>query len=189
MGRSGSGKGTQASLLMNLLKKIDPGHPSMSIETGKELRNFIKEPNYTAQVTKTGMEKGELMPEFMPIYLWGKLFVSEYTGNEYLFFDGTPRRLMEAKVLDSVFPFFKLAKPSVIYLDVEHEESVKRLVSRGRELDGHAEIEKRRGWFEVDVKPTIEYYRTNPNVNFLDIDGERSIEEIHADIVKRLGLA
>ena len=49
-------------------------------------------------------------------------------------------------------------------------------------------IKKRKTEYENDVIPTIEWYKTNPNVNFLDIDGERSIEEIHADIVKRLGL-
>jgi hypothetical protein len=38
------------------------------------------------------------------------------------------------------------------------------------------------------VAPTIEYFRNNPRYNFLNIPGERSIEEIHADIAQKLGL-
>ena len=70
------------------------------------------------------------MPKFMCIYVWGRRLVEEYTGNEHLIFDGTPRKLMEAKTLDELFPFFGLEKPWLIYLDVEHDESSKRLSLR-----------------------------------------------------------
>jgi len=133
------------------------------------------------------------MPEFMPIYIWGNLLVSKYSGKENLVFDGTPRKLIEAQVLESLFPFYGLGKPWVIYLDIEHGESIKRLtlrtVAQGRKDDTPEGMENRRKEYEKNVVPIIGWYRAHSNVNFLDIDGERSIEEIHADIVKRVGLA
>ena len=192
MGRYGSGKGTQSALLIDVLKKKDPAHASLYVQTGQEFRQYTKETSYTAVLTKKTIEAGSLMPEFMCVYLWGRLIAEKYTGNEYLVFDGTPRKLMEAQMLEPLFSYYGLDKPYVIYLDVDHEEASNRLAIRGRSSgrpdDGKEQIEVRRKAYEADIVPSIEYYRNNPNINFLDIDGQRSIEEIHADIVKKLGL-
>ncbi|MDE1975405.1 MAG: nucleoside monophosphate kinase [Patescibacteria group bacterium] len=193
MGRYGAGKGTQAKLLIEALAKADPDRKSIHIETGAEFRKFFgSDQNHTAQLTKKVVESGGLMPEFMPIYMWGRLLVSEYTGDEHIVFDGTPRKLLEAKVLDELPSFYGQNKPWLIYLDVDHEESSKRLSLRAkdgnRKDDSEDALRERRVEYEKNIIPTIEWYRTNPNVNFLDIDGERTIEEIHADIVKKVGL-
>lgn len=192
MGRYGAGKGTQAKLLMEALKRADPDRKSLHIETGAEFRKFTSESSFTAKHTKSTIDKGFLMPIFMCIFVWGRRLVEDYTGAEHLIFDGTPRKLLEAKALDELFPFYGLEKPWLVYLDVNHDESSKRLSLRatngGRVDDGAEVIKKRKTEYENDVIPTIEWYKTNPNVNFLDIDGERSIENIHADIVKRVGL-
>lgn len=188
IGRSGCGKGTQAEALTKTLLAKDPGLMMLHIESGNELRKFSTGTTHTAQLVKEILSNGGLMPEFMPIYLWGKIFSERFTGKETLIFDGTPRKLMEAQILDSLFPFFGLDKPWIIYLDVDHEESSKRLKLRGRNDDNEDAIKKRLEWYESDVRPSVEYYRTNPNVRFLDIDGERHIETVHADIVKKVGL-
>jgi adenylate kinase family enzyme len=191
IGRAGAGKGTQAKLLMELLAKKDPNHPIIYIETGAEFRKYMVGPSYTSKVTKNIVESGRLMPEFMCVYLWGKVMTEHYTGNEHLVFDGTPRKLREAQIFDSVFPFYELPKPYIIYLDIDHEESSKRLSLRakeGRKDDSAEAIERRRIAFHNDVKPTIDWYAANPDIIFLDIDGERSIAEIHDDIVKKVGL-
>lgn len=192
MGRYGSGKGTQSKLLMDYLKKKDSNCKVLYIETGQEFRNFIKGTSYSAGLTKKTIEAGKLMPEFMPVYLWAKLLTENYNGTEQLVFDGTPRKLMEAEIFDSIFPYYGLDKPWIIYLDVGHEEAIKRLSIRARSGnrldDGEEQIKARKIAYENDITPTIEYYRKSPNVNFLDIEGHRSVEEIHADIVKKLGL-
>ncbi len=192
MGRYGSGKGTQSALLIELLKKKDPSRTSLYIQTGQEFRQYTKETSYTAFLTKKMIEDGNLMPEFMCVYLWGRLIAERYTGLEYLIFDGTPRKLMEAHLLETIFPFYGLENPWVIYLNIKHEEASNRLAIRarssGRPDDGKDQVEIRHKAYESDILPSIEYYRTNPNVRFLDIDGDRSIEAIHADIVKKLGL-
>ena len=194
MGRYGSGKGTQSELLIKALEKSDPSHPALYVQTGQEFRKFFQEEGYTAKLSKKIIENGGLMPEFMCVYMWGRLISDDYRGTQNLVFDGTPRKLQEAKMLEGLFPFYGLENPWVIYLHVEHEESHKRLTIRarssGRADDGPEQIQNRRTAYETDIVPTVEYYRTNTNskVNFLDINGERTIEEIHQDIVKRIGL-
>lgn len=190
--RYGSGKSTQATLLIEKLKEKNPDHQPIYIQTGQEFRNFFAEPGYTQMLAKQIVERGDLMPIYMCVYLWGKLIVNTFTGKEPLVFDGTPRKKLEAETLEDLFPFYGLEKPWVIYLDVKHEESHRRLSIRarssGRADDSPTAMEERRKAYETEIVPTIEYYRTDPNVRFLDIDGERSVEDIHADIVKRVGL-
>lgn len=192
IGRAGAGKGTQAALLGDALSKKDPSRKILHVETGAEFRKFIQGDSYTARLGKNVVEKGWLMPEFIPVYLWTKVLVEKYTGEEHIIFDGTPRKLLEAKTLESVFPFYGQGKPWMIYLDIHHDESSKRLSLRsskqGRKDDDQDAIERRKIAFERDVLPTVEFYRKDPSVTFLDIDGVGSIEEVHARIMERLHL-
>ncbi|MDR3558357.1 MAG: nucleoside monophosphate kinase [Candidatus Pacebacteria bacterium] len=193
IGRYGSGKGTQAKFLIEDLKKADTDRNVLYIETGAEFRKFMaKKGNHTADMTKKVVDVGGLLPEFMPIHIWSSLLVDNYTGSEHIVFDGTPRKLLEAQILDPVFSFYGMAKPKVLFLSVSHEVSLHRLALRaaqsGRADDSREAIEKRKKAFEADVDPVIEWYRTNPNIEFVEIDGDRTEEEIHADIVKKVGL-
>ena len=188
IGPSGSGKGTQAQLLMDTLAKVAPEHKSLYIQSGQELRDFMKEESYLAKLTNKTLSAGGLMPSFMPIYIWGRVLVKKYTGTEHLIFDGTPRRLIEAEAMDSMFSFFNLEKPWIIYLDVHKEESVKRLMLRKRADDTEEDIRKRLSWYEADVVPALNHFRNRKDVTVLDIDGNRSIEDIHADIIAKVGL-
>jgi adenylate kinase len=188
IGPSGSGKGTQAHLLMETIKKDDPKGKILYIQSGQELRDFMKGDNYLAKLTNETLSKGGLMPSFMPIYIWGNFLVKNYTGIEHLIFDGTPRRLIEAEAMDSMFTFFNLENPVIIYLAVPIEESVKRLMLRKRYDDTEQDIRNRLSWYETDVKPALDHFRNRTDVTVLDIDGNRPIEDIHADIVKKIGL-
>lgn len=193
MGRAGAGKGTQAKLLMEIVKQKLPEHSILYMETGAEFRKFVEGPSHISKLSKKVIESGGLLPEFLPIYIWGHILVERYDGTQHLFFDGTPRKLIEAQVLDPLFSFFGLDKPWVIYLDVDHDESAQRLALRGkahgRKDDTAEAVVKRQQEFEKNVRPTVEWYKTNPNVNFLDIEGIGKIEDIHAEIVKRVGLS
>ena len=186
MGRSGCGKGTQAKLLEDYLKKIDPGRDVLYIQTGGELREFIKGDSFTQKACRQLNEIGGLQPEFVAVYLWISVIVNKYKGIQHIIFDGTPRKYHEAGVLDSVFNFYKLDKPFILNLDISHAESMKRLLARKRTDDGKKEIEKRLSWYETEVVPTLKYYENNINYNFSVINGERSVEEIHKDIVNKI---
>lgn len=192
LGRYGAGKGTQSKLLVETLKKIDPSRGVVYVEPGGELRKFISEDTYTAKLVKASMESGALLPEFMPIHMWARFLAEHYTGSEHAVFDGAARKLLEAQILVSVFPFYKFEKPWVIYLDVHHEESAQRLalrqLSSGRKDDQADAVLHRKQAYEESAIPAIEWYRNNPDVRFLEINGVGPIDAIHADIVKRLGL-
>jgi adenylate kinase family enzyme len=188
IGRSGCGKGTQIEMLMKLLKEKDPDREILYIYTGQEFRNFIQGSSATQKISKSIYDSGGLMPEFLTVHMWVKPLVEKYKGNQHIIFDGTPRKFHEAGVLHSMFGFYKLEKPWVINIGISAEEAVKRLLKRERQDDNEADIRKRLGWYETDVSPTIEFYRDNPNYNFLYVDGERSPEEVHLDIAKKMGL-
>ena len=191
MGRPGSGKGTQAALLIEALKKLDPEHKVLHLETGAELRAFNNGPTYTAALNKRTQDKGGLLPEFMPIYAWAHALTQRYTGTEHIIFDGSPRKLLEGQLMEPLFPYYELA-PHLIYLEVDHTESKKRLLLRGktsgRKDDTEEAIERRKAEYEKLTHPTVDHFRASKTVKFHNVDGMGTIEEIHQRILKSLGL-
>lgn len=188
VGRSGCGKGTQIKLLIEYLEKNDLEHKPLYIYTGNLFREFIKGQSITQKISADIYNSGGLQPEFLTVHMWVKPLVENYTGKEHIIFDGTPRKYHEASVLHSMFKFYNLTKPWVINIDISAEEATRRLLARKRFDDIESEVKKRLAWYETDVAPTLEYYRHNPEYNFLTIAGERSVEEVHDDIVKSLKL-
>ena len=188
IGMSGCGKGTQAELLINLLKEKDPSHDVLYVQTGQGFRNFIKGDSFTQRRTKEIMQSGDLLPEFMAIHVWADALVDNYKDGNHVIFDGTPRKLHEAEVLHSVFDFYGLTQPTVIYLDIGDAEATKRLLLRKRADDTPASIKERLGWYKKEVVEALEFFKGNKDYLFLKINGEGSVERIHQDIVKMAGL-
>lgn len=173
---------------MNVLRAKMPTIGTLYIQTGEEFRKLIKGSTVTAQKSRAINEVGGLQPEFLTINLWTSVLMNAYEGNQHLVLDGTPRKLHEADILHSCFDFYDFAKPWVINIDISEEESYKRLTLRKRADDTEEDIRKRMAWYETDVVPTLSYYDANPKYTFLKIFGGRSVEDIHADIVKKIGL-
>ena len=187
-GRSGSGKGTQVELLSQVLKNKDPNIKQLYIQEGQEIRQFIQGNTKTEKLAKEFYDTGGLFPEFIAVYMWVRALVERYTGNEHIIFDGTPRKIREAEVLDSAFEFYGIHKIWVIDIDVTEEESLRRLLLRKRLDDEESEIKKRLQWYKTEVVPTIEYFKRNPRYNCIVVDGNREPQDIHADIVQKVGL-
>lgn len=187
IGRSGCGKGTQIDLLSKKLKEEAPEIGINYVSTGQDLRKFWEEDgSYSHKLSKEIMESGDLQPEFLVIYLWGKDLMKDMTGNEHLIFDGTPRRLNEAEVLDSAIRFYKRENPVVIYMNVSREWAFERLVGRGREDDTIEQINERLDWFDRDVVPALDFLKNDPLYKFVDISGEQSIEEVHNEMMEKI---
>jgi len=188
IGMSGCGKGTQAELLIKLLKEKDKSHGVLYAQTGQCFRDFVKGDSFTQRRTKEIIDAGDLVPEFMAINMWSNMLAKNYKEGDHIIFDGVPRKFHEAEVLDSVFGFYGLTRPAVIYLELSRGEAMKRLLKRKRADDTPASIEERINWYEKEVVEALKFFEENPNYLFLKIDGERSVEEIHEDIVKKTGL-
>ncbi|MEK7163481.1 MAG: nucleoside monophosphate kinase [Patescibacteria group bacterium] len=190
-GKSGSGKGTQAALLMKTCERLDPKNKFIYVETGQRFRNFVDgSGTYTAGLTRKVMRAGALMPAFIPIWTWAGLLVDEITtGREHMVFDGVSRHEDEAPVLDSALQFYKREKPAILFLDIHHKEAKKRLLKRGRHDDKKEKIAERLRWFEADAMKAVRYFEKHPYYNFVKINGDQTIEKVHEDILKALGLS
>lgn len=186
IGRSGCGKGTQGDLLSKYLKQIDSSRDTLYIQSGSEIREFIKGNSITQKISNEYYTSDKLQPEFISVYMWINILINNYTESKHLIFDGTPRRKHEAGVLDSIFDFYSLKKPTVINIDVSEEWATEKLSARHRMDDKEEDIKKRLAWYMTDVVPTIEFYKNNPRYNFISVNGEQGIEEIHNDIIKSI---
>ena len=195
LGRPGAGKGTQAALLNEYFRKLEPNRPLFYMETGALLREFKKQAstNYTAKLTQEVIDAGGggMTLAFLAIYNWTNFFIQNLKGGERVVIDGTPRTVIEAEALDTAFRFYGAMKPTILHLDVHDDWSVEKLLKRaldtGRADDTEAGIKKRLTWFASDVAPVVEYYRTHPDHRFLDINGLQTIAEVHQEIISKIG--
>jgi adenylate kinase len=185
IGRSGCGKGTQVELYVKKLQEINSSK-ILHVETGSLLREYVKNISYTAKMTKEVIESGGLMPESIVIGLWANYIMNNFTGNENIIFDGAPRKLLESEVLDNALKFYKISKYKVIYMNVGREWATNRLLVRGRVDDIKEDIDRRMEWFEKDVMPSIEFFKNNENCEFIEINGEQTIEQVHDEVVRKV---
>lgn len=187
IGRSGCGKGTQAALLQEYLKKKDPKREILTIETGAKIRAFIaKEKGYAAELSRAIYNAGGLQPGFLTAWTWSSVLIKELRADTHLMFDGTPRRILEAHLLDSAFKFFKREKPHLILLNVSGWWARERLLARKRMDDGKKGVDARLAWYDTEVVPAIEFYRNNSDYRFHDINGEQRPEKVHEDTINQI---
>ncbi len=194
IGRSGCGKGTQAQLLKSYFTNIYSDTSKENkirqikhITTGGSFREFLNNNSYTSEKSKIIMNAGGLMPEFLAIWNWSNIFVENMSGDETIILDGAPRKLMEVQALDSAMDFYDFKKLIVIYIDVTKDWATDRLIERGREDDkNQEEVNRKMEWFENDVKKVIDWYSEDPKYSFVHINGEGEIDEVHADLIKKI---
>ncbi len=186
IGRSGCGKGTQADLLQKIVKEKDPIGEIFYLETGAYFRDFIKGEKYSNKLSNEVYKKGERQPDFIAIWMWTHLLLEQFKGTEHLFLDGITRSLPEAMAFTTALNFYD-RKAIVIHLNVGREWSKERLLARKRADDlDEKEVEKRLNWFDRDSIPAIGYFKVNDRYNLIQINGEQSIEKVHADIMAEL---
>ncbi len=187
IGRSGCGKGTQAELLQKHLEKHISPEKIFRMETGQTFREFIERPEYTAQIARGIYKEGGLMPNFLSIWIWTDCLVNNFKEGQYIIMDGSPRKLDEARIMDSAMRFYQRSKAYVIYINLSEEEATRRLVARKRSDDTTDDIKNRMSWFPTEVMPAVEYYRNNPSYTFIEIDGGKDREDISREILKATG--
>lgn len=170
IGIQGSGKSTQGNLLS---EKI--GVPYLS--TGHIFRELAKERTEIGRYIKETMAAGYLIPDDKTLEI-----VDEYLGREeyksgYIL-DGFPRTVVQAEA-------FKEPIDKVIYLKVSDQEALRRLTGQKDRPDANSKaIQKRIELFHTLTEPVIDFYRKKEIL--LEVNGEKSIEEVHKDIVNNL---
>lgn len=178
LGRSGSGKGTQAELLKKLLA------PCLYIYTGDLFRELAEMDTVAARRVKEILGAGSLPDEWLAAFLWQRELIYSVHGNENIIIDGSPRRLDEAKEMDEVLEWLGRTNVKVVLIDITEDEAVKRLLKRGRADDTEDSIRSRLQWFNTEAAPAVEYYEKSGRL--IKIDGIGTIESIHDTIKNAL---
>ncbi len=174
IGIPGSGKSTQGNLLA---KKLNIPY----LSTGHIFRQLAKEKTQLGKQIKVVMNAGLLISDAKTIKIVSEYLSRPEYNNGYIL-DGFPRTVMQAEK-------FKNGIDKVIYLKVSDKEILWRLAyrgSQGREDDTLLAIRKRIEVFHKFTEPVLLYYKNKGLL--VEIDGERSVEEIHKDIIKKLGV-
>lgn len=187
-GKSGAGKGTQIELLREKLKEKDLSRKILDVGMGNLLREFAKGEGYTNHLVASVIGNGGLLPSFMPVYLTGKFLSENFTGEEHVIFDGTTRRVQQSALLDSALRFYDRNKYYVISLDISNETAIERMQERARTDDTRKNMEARLEWYDNDVIPALEEFNKYQGAKVHHINGERTIEEIHEEVISVLGL-
>jgi adenylate kinase len=189
IGPQGSGKGTQIDKLDTVLTAHDPTNRVIDIQTGRRFRALaMKGEGYTEEHVQETLDSGVLQPLFLSVVLWGDAMREHLDASSHVLIDGFPRTVPEATVLESALTFYR--RDRVIIINLETPESIvrARMLDRARHDDTAESIEARLSWYRVETIPVLNYYRTRPNTDVVDIDGTDTIEGVHQQIVNALNL-
>ena len=176
-GKPGAGKGTQAEYIKNTFNLIH-------ISTGDLFRKNIEKKTSLGLMAKSFIDNGELVPDQITIDMLKNEVIKNKKANGFIF-DGFPRTLSQAEVLDLFLKSLKMNLTATISLDVEDSVLEERLIKRGKtsgRLDDQ-NIEKIRNRFEEYNKktsPLIDYYKSLNK--FHSILGTGTIEDIRNEL-------
>lgn len=181
LGRSGSGKGTQAQFILKKLRRQGVSH----LETGKFLRDFLKNHrNSTVNIAKRAMGLGKLFPDWFAIYVLLREILEKGLADRHWVLDGAPRTLWQARLIDDVARWHNRILPFCVYIEVSEKEAAKRLLGRGRGDDKPDSIRNRMQFFRKEVLPLALHYKKEGRL--ITVNGEQAQEGVRNDIEKAL---
>jgi len=180
-GPPGAGKGTQSE---NLISKYGLVH----LSTGDILRGEIARGTDLGRKAKEIISRGDLVSDEIVIgMIESKL--DENNNAKGFIFDGFPRTTAQAVALDDLLQKKGTGISGMLALEVEEEELVKRLLSRG-ETSGRPDdkdentVRKRILVYNNETLPLKNFY--NEQGKFHSIKGIGTIDEIFKSLVDRI---
>lgn len=180
----GAGKGTQIELLQEYLAKH--GEMSHYLYPGNFFREIMKREDITAERIGGYMNKGKLVPDFITNAYVNNYVLHSYVAGEHIIFDGYPRSIAQAESIIDLIKFYGWENIDVITIDISEEEAIKRLLARGRHDDTDEGIRERVRVYNERVLPALEMLTKNITCRNHVINGEQSIEDVHADVMSAL---
>jgi adenylate kinase len=179
IGPPGAGKGTQCKLLTEFLSI-----PHLS--TGEMLRSARKE-SALGRLVASYINSGRLAPDYLVMRIVKKRLLSPDCKSGCLF-DGFPRTITQAQLLDEHLAASDEAVGMVVDLAVEQEVLIDRVLKRAEiehRADDTAEtIAARLRVFYTQTAPLLQYYSGHGVLE--RIDAMRSPEEVFNDIRSRV---
>ena len=177
-GAPGSGKGTQAK---QMAEKFQLEH----VSTGDLFRYEISHKTPLGLKAQEIINRGDLCPDDITLGML-RNHIEKHADSKGFIFDGVPRTIKQAEMLDDPTFFTNLDITKVIYLKVEMEEVQHRILKRAeieqRADDTPATVKARVENFFAQTMPLVDYYRDQSKL--VEIDGMQDVEHVFADICK-----
>ena len=172
-GPPGSGKGTQS-------EKLVDKYGFVNLSTGDLLRKERQLKTPLGIEAQQFIDKGQLVPDEVVIGMISSA-LDENAGASGFLFDGFPRTVAQAEALDRLLELKKSEIALVLFLEVNEDELIKRLVNRGktsgRTDDADENIQrKRQEVYKNETLPVAAHYSKAKKV--VNIDGIGTVEEI-----------
>lgn len=188
MGKPGSGKGTQAALFKAYLEKDH--REVMHVTTGGSFRDFMKGTSFAARRTTEVQNTGLLQPEFLAIWNWSNILLNNLKDETTVILDGAPRKPLELEAMHGVFPFLQYGKPYILHVKVGDTWAIEKQLHRAtieQRPDSSSEEKVRERLKEYDkfIVPCLEMLEKDSRYTYIEINGEQTIEEVHAELVKK----
>ncbi len=211
LGKSGSGKGTQAEMLA---EKFGFFH----VISGDLLRNRAKKLDFTGKKLSKVLAHGGLAPTCVIFKLWlNRIERLENTKNfKGVILDGNPRKIKEAYLIDEAFDWYEWKNIKAVLIDISDKEAAwrlgKRRICRNKKCgeiipfvgiykdmkkcpkcggrlalrgdDNPESVKQRLSWFKTEVQPIVDYYKKTGRL--IKINGEAVIGEVFQSILKAL---
>ena len=177
-GAPGSGKGTQAK---QMAEKFQLEH----VSTGDLFRYEISHKTPLGLKAQEIINRGDLCPDDITLGML-RNHIEKHADSKGFIFDGVPRTIKQAEMLDDPSFFTDLDITKVIYLKVEMEEVQARILKRAeieqRADDTPATVKARVENFFAQTMPLVDYYEKQGKL--VEINGMQDIEHVFSDICK-----
>lgn len=180
-GPPGSGKGTQGEKLMNHYGLIH-------VSTGNLLREEIAKQTALGLEAKQFMEKGKLVPDAVVIGMIDSMIDNNPEAKGFLF-DGFPRTVTQAEVLDSLLLQKDASINLVLSLQVTEKTLMERLLNRGKSSGRPDDIDEkiikaRIQEYESKTAPVADYYKRSNKLK--TVMGEGNVDVIFNNLSKEI---
>jgi adenylate kinase len=177
LGPPGSGKGTQAKLLVERLGLTYIG-------TGDILRDAIKRRTPTGIEVEPLMKEGRLAPDWIVNEAVAELLRAPNRPEKFVT-DGYPRTYAQAISFDALLRLEYLPLAAVVNLTISDDEVVRRMLARKRSDDNEATIRRRLTEFHNNNNALVDYYRQRRLLHEIPATG--AVDEIYSKILCALG--
>jgi adenylate kinase len=201
LGAPGSGKGTQAKLLM--AERHIP-----QISTGDMLRAAVATGSRFGQQAKETMDAGHLVADDIMLGIISERLAEPDTKDGFIL-DGFPRTVQQALDLEELLDQLGQPLDAAVLMDVEFDVLMKRLTGRRtcsrtgkllniyfspqaeldacienggeliqREDDNEDTIRNRLDVYQAQTEPVVAFYRKRNKLKMIDAEGD--VDDVHA---------
>jgi adenylate kinase len=173
----GAGKGTQAA-------KLSEHYGIEHLSSGALLRDEVARRTKTGLAAAAYLERGDLVPDELVVDMLAAPVLKAAQSGGYIL-DGYPRTVRQAEEAYALAQRLDgIELQAVVYLQVSNVELRRRLQARAdrerRSDDTEVVVAHRIEVFDAQTRPLLDFYARRGIL--LEIDGERTVLEVFADI-------